>query len=82
MASKMSFARRLFLVIAFSCPSRFLRAQALSATPPLDNPGTEQRITKLLGEMTLQEKIGQLVHFADSSKSSRLARKWIGVLHH
>src|SRR5579864_2499114 len=67
MASKMSFARRLCLVITFSCPSHFLRAQAPSATPPLDNPETEQRITKLLGEMTLQEKIGQLVHFADSS---------------
>jgi beta-glucosidase len=67
MASKMSFARRLCLVIAFSCPSHFLRAQAPSAKPPLDNPETEQRITKLLGEMTLQEKIGQLVHFADSS---------------
>src|SRR5579864_6676096 len=67
MASKMSFARRLCLVITFSCPSHFLRAQSPSATPPLDNPDTEQRITKLLSEMTLQEKIGQLVHFADSS---------------
>jgi beta-glucosidase len=38
-----------------------------TAAPPLDDPETEQRITKLLGEMTLEEKIGQLVHFADSS---------------
>jgi len=67
MASKISFARRLCFVIAFSFPLHLLRAQAPSAAPPLDNPETEQRIIKLLGEMTLQEKIGQLVHFADSS---------------
>lgn len=67
MTSKISFARHLCFVIAFSCPLHLLRAQTPSAAPPLDNPETEQRITKLLGEMTLQEKIGQLVHFADSS---------------
>src|SRR5713101_2880064 len=63
----MSFARHLCLVIAFACPLGLLRAQVRAAAPPLDNPETEQRITKLLGEMTLEEKIGQLVHFADSS---------------
>jgi beta-glucosidase len=63
----MSFTRRLCLVIAFACPFLLLRAQAPAAAPPLDDPQTEERITKLLGEMTLEEKIGQLVHFADSS---------------
>jgi beta-glucosidase len=67
MAFNMSFARRLCLVIAFACPLELLRAQVPAAAPPFDNPETEQRITKLLGEMTLEEKIGQLVHFADSS---------------
>jgi beta-glucosidase len=67
MASRKSFARGLCLVIVSSCFSHFVRAQAPSATPPLVNPETEQRITKLLDEMTLEEKIGQLVHFADSS---------------
>jgi beta-glucosidase len=64
MASNMCFARRLCFVIAFVCPVGLLRAQV---PVPLDNPETEQHITKLLGEMTLEEKIGQLVHFADSS---------------
>src|SRR5580700_6629819 len=67
MAPKMSFVRPLCLVIAFACPLELVRAQVPAATPPLENPETEQRITKLLGEMTLEEKIGQLVHFADSS---------------
>src|SRR5580692_1430277 len=67
MAPKMSFVRPLCLVIAFACPLELVRAQVPAATPPLDNPETEKRITKLLGEMTLKEKIGQLVHFADSS---------------
>jgi beta-glucosidase len=67
MPLKISFARRLCFVIAFSGPLHLLRAQAPSTRLPLDNPGTEQRITTLLGEMTLQEKIGQLAHFADSS---------------
>ena len=67
MALKMAFARCLCFVIAFSCLLHFLRAQDPSAERPLDNPETERRITKMLGEMTLEEKIGQLVHFADSS---------------
>jgi beta-glucosidase len=67
MALTISFARRLRFVIAFACPLGLLLAQVPAAAPPLDVPETEQRITKLLGEMTLEEKIGQLVHFADSS---------------
>src|SRR5713226_1551289 len=67
LAFNMSFARGLCLVIAFACPLGLLQAQVRAVAPPLDNPETERRITKLLGEMTLEEKIGQLVHFADSS---------------
>jgi beta-glucosidase len=67
MAFNMSFACRLCFVIAFACPLDSLRAQVPAVAPPLDDPQIEQRITKLLGEMTLEEKIGQLVHFADSS---------------
>ena len=67
MAFNMSFARCLCSAIAFSCLLHLLQAQTPPAPYPLDSPETEQRITKLLGEMTLQEKIGQLVHFADSS---------------
>jgi beta-glucosidase len=63
----MSVARRLCFVIVFGCALDLLRAQVPAAAPSLDDPETEQRITKLLGEMTLEEKIGQLVHFADSS---------------
>ena len=63
----MSFTRRLCLVIAFACPLVLLRGQVSAPTPSLDNPETEQRITELLGKMTLAEKIGQLVHFADNS---------------
>jgi beta-glucosidase len=55
----------LLLVVAPACFSSLLRAQ----TPPsrLDDPLIEQRITKLLAQMTLEEKIAQTVHFADSS---------------
>jgi beta-glucosidase len=67
MAFNMSFARRLCFVIALACPFDLLRAQIPVGAPPLDDPQNEQRLTKLLGEMTLEEKIGQLVHFADSS---------------
>jgi len=37
------------------------------AAPRLDDPAIEQRITQLLSQMTLEEKIGQTVHYADSS---------------
>src|SRR6201998_3186049 len=67
MAFNMSFARHLCLVTAFAYPLGLLRAQVSAAAPPLDDDQTEQRITKLLGEMTQEEKIGQLVHYADSS---------------
>ena len=67
MALNTPFPCRLFFVIAIACPLNLLRAQVPAAAPRLDDPQTEQRITKLLGEMTLEEKIGQLVHFADSS---------------
>jgi beta-glucosidase len=69
MAFNTSFARLGFcLVIVFlACPVGLLRAQIPAAAAQLETADTEQRITKLLREMTLEEKIGQLVHFADSS---------------
>lgn len=60
-------SRCLSFVIAFACQLNLLQAQVPAAAPALDNPETEQRISKLLREMTLAEKVGQLVHFADSS---------------
>jgi beta-glucosidase len=62
-----SFARLLCFVVALVCPLDLLRAQVSGAEPQLGNSETEQRISKLLSQMTLEEKIGQLVHFADSS---------------
>jgi beta-glucosidase len=53
-----------FLVTA-ACLCPFLRAQ--TPTPHLEDPIIEQRVSKLLGQMTLEEKVGQTVHFADSS---------------
>jgi beta-glucosidase len=67
MGFNISFARRFCIVIAFACPLSLIRAQVPASAPRLDDPAIEQRITKLLGEMTLEEKIGQLVHFADSA---------------
>jgi beta-glucosidase len=64
MASKMSSVRILLLTVAFAWPYGLLRAQA---PPRLDDATIEQRISRLLGQMTLEEKIGQTVHFADSS---------------
>jgi len=55
----------LLLVVAPACFSSLLRAQ--TAPSRLDDPIIEQRITKLLAQMTLEEKIAQTVHFADSS---------------
>lgn len=51
------------VAVAALCP--FLQAQ--SPPPPLDTPAIEQRVSQLLGQMTLEEKIAQTVHFADSS---------------
>jgi len=62
MAFNTSSASRLFLIVNFACSVGLLRAQVSAAALPLENPEAEQRITKLLGEMTLEEKIGQLVH--------------------
>jgi beta-glucosidase len=67
MVFDMSFARRLCFIITFAFPLAFLLAQVPSAAPPLADSTIEQRITKLIGEMTLEEEIGQLVHYADSS---------------
>lgn len=60
-------ARLLCLAVAIGCPVASLRAQTRASAPPLDSAETEQRITRLLGQMTLGEKVGQLVHFADNS---------------
>jgi len=59
----MRWVRVLLLVAVW--PSSPLQAQ--DSPPPQVDPNSELRITKLLGQMTLEEKIGQLVHFADSS---------------
>ena len=67
MAFDMSFARSLCFIFTFAWPLSFLQAQVPSAAPSLDDPTIEQRITKLISEMTLQEEVGQLVHYADSS---------------
>ena len=64
MASKTCSVRFLILTVAFAWPCGLLRAQS---PPRLDDAAIEQRITQLLGQMTLEEKIGQTVHFADSS---------------
>jgi beta-glucosidase len=65
MPSKMSLVRVLLLAIILASPLSLLTAQAQS--PKLDDPAIEQRITQLLSQMTLEEKIAQTVHFADSS---------------
>jgi len=56
---------RLLLTLLLLSSANFLSAQA--APPRLDDPAIEQRITQLISQMTLEEKIGQTVHFADSS---------------
>jgi beta-glucosidase len=65
MAPKMRLLHVLLLAITFTWPLCFLRAQG--PAPRLDDPAIEQRISKLLSQMTLEEKVGQTVHFADSS---------------
>jgi len=64
MASKTCSVRILLLTVAFAWPYGLLRVQS---PPPLDDAAIEQRVSRLLGQMTLEEKIGQTVHFADSS---------------
>jgi beta-glucosidase len=65
MSPKAHLVRVWLLALASVWPFHFLGAQ--TPTPPLDDPAIEQQINKLLGQMTLEEKVGQLVHFADSS---------------
>ena len=65
MASKTRLLHVLLLAITSTWPLCFLRAQG--PAPRLDDPAIEQRISKLLSQMTLEEKVGQTVHFADSS---------------
>ena len=64
MTSKISPVGILLLTVASVWPCGVLRAQS---PPRLDDPTIEQRVSQLLGQMTLEEKIGQTVHFADSS---------------
>jgi beta-glucosidase len=72
MAPKTHSVRVLFLIVASAWPCVLLRAQS---PPRLDDAAIEQRVTKLLGQMTLEEKVGQLVHFAaDSSNGPGTAR--------
>ncbi|MGA7926788.1 MAG: glycoside hydrolase family 3 N-terminal domain-containing protein [Candidatus Sulfotelmatobacter sp.] len=61
----MRLVRILLLAITSTWPVCFLRAQ--STPPQLDDPAIEQRVSQLLSQMTLEEKIAQTVHFADSS---------------
>jgi len=67
MATKARSLRVLLLAVATSWPFCFLGAQALA--PRVDDPAIEQRISKLLGQMTLEEKVGQIVHCAAGSSS-------------
>jgi beta-glucosidase len=64
-ASKMRWLRVLLLMVTPAWFLCLLHGQA--PLPHLDDPIIEQRISKLLGEMTLEEKVAQTVHFADSS---------------
>jgi beta-glucosidase len=64
MASKICSVRILLLTVASAWPYGLVRAQSPQR---LDDAAIEQRVSRLLGQMTLEEKIGQTVHFADSS---------------
>src|SRR5580704_11815117 len=64
MASKRCSVRILLLTVVSAWLYGLLRAQS---PPRLDDAAIEQRVSRLLGQMTLEEKIGQIVHFADSS---------------
>ena len=61
----MLLVRVLPLAVLAACLSPILRAQ--TPTARLDDPIIEQRVSKLLSQMTLEEKIAQTVHYADSS---------------
>jgi beta-glucosidase len=62
MASKGRSVRALLLAVSCAWPFCFLKAQ--TPARQLDDPAIEQRIDKLLDQMTLEEKVGQLAHFA------------------
>ena len=64
MTSRMRWVRVLLLAIMSAWPFYFVKAQA---SPQLVDPVIEQRISQLLGQMTLEEKVAQTVHFADNS---------------
>ena len=64
MTSKMLWVRVLLLAIMSAWPFYFVKAQA---SPQLVDPVIEQRISQLLSQMTLEEKVAQTVHFADNS---------------
>jgi beta-glucosidase len=64
MASK----RRSVRILPLTVVSAWLYGLLWAQSPPrLDDAAIEQRVSRLLGQMTLEEKIGQIVHFADSS---------------
>jgi len=65
MPSKISLFRSLLLAIIIASSLSLLTAQAQA--PKLDDAAIEQRINPTLSQMTLEEKIAQTVHFADSS---------------
>jgi len=67
MASHIRSIRHLFLAGIVAFPPSLLCAQTPAPAPQLDHSDIEQRVTNLLNQMTLEEKVGQLVHFADSS---------------
>src|SRR5215467_3961502 len=60
MTSSARWVRVLFLAIMSAWPFCFMTAQA---SPTLVEPAIEQRISQLLGQMTLEEKVAQTVHF-------------------
>src|SRR5258708_23215574 len=61
---RMTLKIRPLVILLLLSSANFLSAQA---APRLDDPAIEQRITQLLSQMTLEEKIGQTVHYADTS---------------
>jgi beta-glucosidase len=60
-------ARSLRLLLAVASVWSCCFACAQTTPTGLDDPAIEQRISKLLGQMTLEEKVGQLVHFSADS---------------
>jgi beta-glucosidase len=80
MTSKNRLVRVLLLAVTVTWSFCYLRAQELA--PRLDDPEIERRVSALLGQMTLEEKIGQLVRSSagdanDLGKSGRNFREQI-----